>query len=587
MLSISDNGSAEIAHSLVVAIGVCHRDVELAANWLRWVEFLARQPGASEMDLLIHYTRRLTADQVAKITPRPVPNIRPTLLRCRDEDESGYPRSASHLFLRTLEAAEKQYPGRAILWCEPDTVAMKPSWHREIDAEYREAGRPFLGLLVGTRKPHLTGIAVYPHDWRQRAPSIASVLQARDVPLYGVGRGQPWDVYCREEILRHSGHSRLMLQIWKERGAAITRRAQIPDRICLFHQDKTGELIREIAAAQYPEFMDHLTSERKFFILNGHPSRLRAKNIAIDFPFRRHNGHSWMSAVCSDQLTEANANTLTLLAGTLGLRSVDEAEYERVTGIKAATIKPRVVKQATRMLVRAPAKVEATHPSVFVMLGRYGDICNILPILKAEADAGRRPTLVVAEEFQSILDGVSYCDRIVWEGRYDRMPDALRWLRRSKGIVAPVVCQVHTHPTDRGRLTPSYQTECWRLAGRLNDFPHRGPLDFDLRDTVREANLVAKFKGKLPLMLIGLESVSSPLGNSMQIKMEMSERFSESHNIVDLSSVRAERIYDLIALFDEAEILLTADTAFLHLARASTVKTIALINSGWRGSVVP
>ena len=33
----------------------------------------------------------------------------------------------------------------------------------------------------------------------------------------------------------------------------------------------------------------------------------------------------------------------------------------------------------------------------YCLLGRTGDLCSILPFLKAEADAGEKPTLVVSE----------------------------------------------------------------------------------------------------------------------------------------------------------------------------------------------
>jgi len=231
------------------------------------------------------------------------------------------------------------------------------------------------------------------------------------------------------------------------------------------------------------------------------------------------------------------------------------------------------------------AVATASHPSVFVMLGRYGDIMNLLPLLKAEADAGRRPTLVVSKDFADIIDGVSYVDRIVWDGAYDALPEALRWLRASKGIHAPVVAQYHRHPTDKARLTDSFQKECWRLAGRLDQFDRRGPLTFDRRDLEREMKLKMRHlkHSYRPLVLVGLQSVSSPLPRVPEIKEAI--RVLDGIDILDLEHVKAEYIFDLIALFNEAACLVTADTAFVHLARASKVPVLALLNNGWRGSV--
>jgi hypothetical protein len=558
-------------------MGVCHRDVELAALWLHWVSFLSRQPGGDRPRILVVFTQRSD--------PAPMFSAiggasRIGLVRCPDEQERGYPGSASHLFLRTLEQAEQRFPGHAVLWCEPDTVPMRPTWASEIEAEYQTCGKPFLGAKVGEKFPHLAGNSVYPHNWRELAPSIENVLNAPDYKLWGAGKGQPWDVYCRGETTPQMAESKLWHHVWKERDARATRLKDIPAAACLFHQDKTGALIREIAAARYPEFMETLNEGRRFYLLNGHSSRLRAKGVKVKFSFERYQVGGWRSAVCSTEVTDDNASALATLAGHFGLREIDEAEFCKVTGRKAADLPaPKL-----RAIERAPAP-EATHASVFVMLGRYGDICNCLPFLKAEADAGRRPTLVVAQEFADILDGVSYVDRIVWEGAYDRLPDALRWLHRDKGIRAPVVCQYHRNPYDKARLCDSYQKEVWRLAGRVDEFEHRGPLVFDRRNEERECALSAKYSTDKPLILVGLESVSSPLENANAILRAVVEGFGKTHDVVNLSNVKASRIYDLIGLFDRAACLVTADTAFLHLARASSVGVVALLNDGWRGSV--
>lgn len=52
----------------------------------------------------------------------------------------------------------------------------------------------------------------------------------------------------------------------------------------------------------------------------------------------------------------------------------------------------------------------------------------------------------------------------------------------------------------------------------------------------------------------------------------------KDHLIVDLSQIKAERIYDLLGLMDKAVCLVAADSAPLHLARASNVPVCALIN---------
>ena len=569
---------------VICAMGVCHRDVELAVHWLKWVAFLARTEGGSMGNMLVVYTRKLTdaqADSLRSAVDRAY--FPATIVACPDEHEHGYPGSASHLFLRTLEQAEKLFPGHAVLWCEPDTVPIKRTWFREFEAEYQTCGKPFLGAKVGTRAPHLSGNAIYPANWRELAPSIASVLTAPDSSEWGPGKGQPWDVWCRKETTPQMAETKLLFQVWKERDVRITRLKNIPPATCLFHQDKTGALIREIATEQYPEFMESLSSGRRYYKLIGHQSRLRAKGHPIKFSFSKYRNHGWVSALCDTELNESDAQAIALMVGRFGISEISEDEFLRLTGRKPATLP-----ESRKSAATTRATVVATHPSVFVMLGRYGDIINVLPMMKAEADAGRRPSLVVSKDFADILDGVSYVDRIVWDGPYDRLPEALRWLRASKGIIAPIIAQYHRHPTDKARLTDSYQIEGWRLAGRLDQFNSNAGVLFDRRDLMRETALRASAGTniKQPVVLVAPESVSSPLTNIDLVALAR-EAVGDSAYVVDLRTVRAQRIYDMIDMFDRARLLVTVDTAHLHLARASRVPVIAILNDGWRGSIPP
>lgn len=577
----------------ICALALCHRDAELGSLWLRWTAFLATQTrgNSREFDLLVVLAISVSAEQEIKIRESAVgrETFRTLFVRLTDEIENAYPRSASHLFLRTLELAERLYAGHAVMWCEADTVPMRPGWFSEMAEEYAACGKPNMGRLVGTTHPHQSGVSIYAADWRTRFPSISSVLKAPDIPQWGIGKGQPWDTFCAHETTPQMAATKLIFQIWKERSQTKTALESIPAEACLFHQDKTGHVLRALARSKFPQFMSTLEpSSRKFYLMNGHPSRLTARGMKIAFSYTRWSVGGHRSAVCSDELDDESAQAISTIVGQLGVSEITEAEFLRITGRLAKSLPaPRARKAPTP--VEVPALDGISHPSVFVMLGRFGDIISILPLLKSEADAGRRPTLVVAQEFASILDGVSYCDRIVWEGGYDRLPDALRWLRRDKGIAMPVVCQVHTNPRDRARLTSSYQTECWRLAGRLDAFAKRGPLEFDQRDTVREELYASRVCGGAdkPVILVGLDSVSSPLNNTDGIYLEVRSRFLHSHEVIDLGMLPpAERIYDLITLFDKSACLICADTSYAHLARASKVPLVAILNHGWRGSII-
>lgn len=202
------------------------------------------------------------------------------------------------------------------------------------------------------------------------------------------------------------------------------------------------------------------------------------------------------------------------------------------------------------------------------------------------AHRGEKPVMCVAAEFAGILDGVSYVDRLVYPGLYNDPPKALRWLKANRPRDKIIIAQSYRHPSDKRQLTASYQTESWRVAGHLEDFG-KWPLVFDQRNQAREEKLVERvLAGKRPAILVATQSVSSPFPYGEILLREIAAAFPK-HSVIDLGTVQAEAIYDLIALYDAAECLVSVDTLHLHLARAARCPVVAIRNDGWFGSIVP
>jgi hypothetical protein len=207
-----------------------------------------------------------------------------------------------------------------------------------------------------------------------------------------------------------------------------------------------------------------------------------------------------------------------------------------------------------------------------VALGRFGDVANALPIAY-ELSKTERPKFFVAHEFASILEGVSYVQPMVWKVDYKEVKKAI------DRIPNAIVCQAYKHP-DQRRLTDSYQKESWRVAGWLDRFGTI-PLVFDQRNKDREEALAKAHGVTDETILVAGKGVSSPFGLDLWAAMQ------GFPNIVNLSEVRAERIFDIVGLIERARLLLTIDSAPLHFARATKTKVVALINEGWYGSVPP
>lgn len=296
---------------LVVALGVCDRDVYLARLWLHWVSFLCTQPGGdlSLSTLVVNCTRRVTQEQRqqlddAIIRSKYLPRV--VFRTCPDEQEAGYPGSASHLFLRTLEACGEEASGFAILWCETDTVAMRPSWVREIEAEYNACGKPFMGDRAGPNEDsHMTGNAVYPPNWRELAPLIVDSARPQPTKFAGHKNGVAWDVHAQSQITPRMYACKTIHQIWRPTLFNEQNLNQIRPEAALFHQDKTGSLILALARTRYPDFYETRPVDRRHWSILGTSMTLPDGPDTIRFtPCEKIPGAGWVGVYESHGLME-------------------------------------------------------------------------------------------------------------------------------------------------------------------------------------------------------------------------------------------------------------------------------------------
>lgn len=235
---------------------------------------------------------------------------------------------------------------------------------------------------------------------------------------------------------------------------------------------------------------------------------------------------------------------------------------------------------------------------LYVQLGRTGDICGILPLLYSDfKKTGEKQRLMVAKEFAGVLDGVSYVEPIIWEGHYNQLEEAAKLAdTMSKEVI---VTQVNAHAVGTetylasiavektqdfivvpkrearamtGAVTDAHNKEQWQLAGRIDDWEECLPLVFDKRSPEREAKLLRdvgithKRGKKKPLMLVSAGGASSPFPYKDLLMELLYGRFHDHYRILELPN--CERIYDLLALYEHADLLIATDSAPLHLAWA-------------------
>lgn len=234
---------------------------------------------------------------------------------------------------------------------------------------------------------------------------------------------------------------------------------------------------------------------------------------------------------------------------------------------------------------------------IYICLGLNGDILNLLPLLWSDAQAGNRSAIMVSREFAGLLDGVSYADCIPFDGTIFELERAHSEAAKLSNDVK--VCQT-AGPVDAVKklayaqiksehaVTDCFQKEAWKLAGRLSDWG-KLPLVIDRRDPEREKQWIPKKRRgpQKPIMLVCTSGQTSPFPYKDLLMILLRLQFT-NYNLIDISEFKCHRLYDLLGLFERAAVLVTTDSAPLHLARAvPSLPVVALVQDRpnlWHGS---
>lgn len=216
-------------------------------------------------------------------------------------------------------------------------------------------------------------------------------------------------------------------------------------------------------------------------------------------------------------------------------------------------------------------------------LGRNGDVLTGLEIAR-HLGKSTPVRFLTCKEYVPLLDGVSYAAPVAWAWDYSKLPDAIHWLKRH-GISKAHIAQSYCHPD--ARKDCSYQEDAYRLAGFPNLFGSL-PLVFDRRNREREWKLMENIPVGRPWIAISTQGISSPCPSLKDLIPELVQQYPE-YEIVDLSTLKAVRLFDMLGVLDGCSLLVSIDTVWLHLARASHCPVIAIVNDleNWRASVPP
>jgi hypothetical protein len=255
----------------------------------------------------------------------------------------------------------------------------------------------------------------------------------------------------------------------------------------------------------------------------------------------------------------------------------------------------------TPKLDAAITKYSRTFPvmdKLIVQLGKTGDVLSILPVAHMATRFGKRLGIMTCAEYAPLLDGCSYVDKVVFDGKPWEIERAVEQAKKLCPAVhvtqvngpADVVKKFSYEPASQEHsVTDSFDRESWNLLKLLNEWG-KEPLVFDQRDPAEESmHLPARHPGKKKkVILIAPDSVSSPFPYRDLLLTLVRLKYGKEYNVINLSDIRSRRFYNLLGLYEIAHCLITVDTAHLHLARAvPSLPVMALVQdtpSYWHGT---
>ena len=219
----------------------------------------------------------------------------------------------------------------------------------------------------------------------------------------------------------------------------------------------------------------------------------------------------------------------------------------------------------------------------YVFGGRYGDICHSLTAVhEYYRRTGNRVRFTAASEFAGILDGCSWIDPIAAPVPWANINDIVA---HSKALYPDddyVVMACYGINYSPGYRNHSFLRDSWRLS-QCPEPPETQPLVFDRRDPAREEVLIKSHLSNVSqngFIAVCTSGKSSPFPSS-HLLVDDIRKACPGMDVLDVGSIRAHRVYDILAILERARALVTIDTLHLHMSAAvPELPVLALICDG-------
>lgn len=219
----------------------------------------------------------------------------------------------------------------------------------------------------------------------------------------------------------------------------------------------------------------------------------------------------------------------------------------------------------------------------YTILGKYGDVINILPLLSHRAKQQRKPVnLVISKQYADVVAGLDYINADVVDIFWQDLSEAIRYSKRKYDKT--FVPQTFGRDVAIQHRYPSFQLDAWARCRAIELY---GKLPLIIPRPVDAAQIVARHLGQRPCILVADKGESSPFDKIERLLERLHTEFGATHEIVRFSRIRLDRFTDFVALYDAAKVLIVTETAHLHLSKATKTPTFALVTDKperWHGS---
>jgi hypothetical protein len=249
---------------LLVVLPYCNKDVDLAEQLVAWMSEIKTPTAAA---ILMAADDKVPRERIEKIARQAKSTFNFVKTMLIPVAEGGW--APNMMFLQVAHQIQDQYRW-PFFWMEPDCVPIVPDWLEQLENNYHECPKRFMGPLITQDKDpalpkiHLTGCSIYPPDCYDIFEGIETIKSGQ----------QAWDIGGAELVVPKSAHTKLIQHYWglPELPPAFVK-SRTPDapknfltldflkpEAVIFHRDKTHSLMPLLRSRIIPKSEESVAS---------------------------------------------------------------------------------------------------------------------------------------------------------------------------------------------------------------------------------------------------------------------------------------------------------------------------------------